>query len=303
LSDLPEHLTDLPGFAERVIPAEPVVGAGKPAEHEWGVQYQGSFEGEADGTARAVRLHARALAATGLPVMLQSLSYRFRGPDGSFLASEAMSERIKEEIFALRHASIGKFRLAIKHAVIFGPDYLRAWILPRSVMQERDPELAMRVAAELYRSTVIYSVWERTTIDPAIVAILKRVAECWVPSEHNRALLRAHGITRVTVVPHPYEDTNPILRLTERAPIPERRFYAIGIWQPRKAYHELLGAFLRAFRPGEAVHLTIKYREFKWPGYPDAYESVVHWLADAVVRDNGWRETNLRPHLALRGEH
>ncbi|HEX9642304.1 MAG TPA: glycosyltransferase [Candidatus Krumholzibacteria bacterium] len=302
-SKVPESLTDLPGYGIEPKPDEAYVAEGQQAAHEWGVQYQGSFEGEADGTARAVRLHARALHAAGIPVFLQSFTGRFRGADGNIHSAEATAARVKAEVADLVHASIRSLRVRIKHAVIPHSDFLRSWVIPRSVMLERDPRAAQALMQALYKTTIIYSVWERTTIDPNIAGILRRVAECWVPSEHNAALLREHGIERVTVVPHPWEPDSPLARAIERKPLAEKRFYAIGIWQPRKGFHELLGAFLTAFQPGDRVHLTIKYQEYRWPGYPGPEESIAHWLADPSVRTNGWREDNLKPHLGLYGKH
>ena len=55
---------------------------GTDAEHPFGVLYQGEYETEHDGTARAVRLHARALAATGLPVLIKSFSHSIVSADG-----------------------------------------------------------------------------------------------------------------------------------------------------------------------------------------------------------------------------
>lgn len=301
-ADIPEELR-LRGFAEERAPTEAEVARGKPAEHAWGVQYQGSFEAATDGNARAVRLHARALAATGLPLVLQSFTGRFVDVDGKRYSAEATPDRVKQEIFELQHASIASIRVQIKHAVIHDADFLRSWIVPQYIMRERDPELLYQWTQNCYKRTIVYSVWERTTIAENILSILRRVAECWVPSEHNKRLLEAHGVERVVVVPHPWESSSPLARMTARVPIPMKRFYAIGIWQPRKAFHELIGAFLRAFMPGEAVHLTIKFREARFEGYPSPEQSVDHWLADPVVRENGWRMENLKPHLALRSEH
>jgi len=47
---------------------------GKPAAHRFAVMYQGEYETPWDGTAVAVRLHARALAAVGIPVFLKSFT-------------------------------------------------------------------------------------------------------------------------------------------------------------------------------------------------------------------------------------
>lgn len=301
--NIPEELGDLPGYGREAAPTETYIAEGKPAAHEWGVQYQGSYEGEADGTARAVRLHARALDAAGIPVKLQSFTGQFLGRDGTFQSAEATAEWVKQEVHDLVHQSVGAFRARIKHAVIPHADFLRSWIIPRSVMLEPDPVLAQETMQKLYKRTIVYSVWERTTIDPNIAGILRRCGECWVPSEHNAKLLREHGIERVTVVPHPWEAASPLGRGIERAPLSTRRFYAIGIWQPRKGFHELIGAFLTATYPGDAAHLTIKYKNFHWKGYPTPDESVVSWLADPAVRANGWRLENLKPHLALREEY
>ncbi len=282
----------------------PDVAPGSAAQHEWGIQYQGPYEALDDGAARAVRLHARALASTGIPVLLQSFSNTFRGPDGVVVGAEAMDEGVKRETHALRHASVRELRVRVKHLVVHSPEQLRKLIIPTSVAIERDPDRAMAMREQLYRSTIVYSVWERTTIDPNIAAILRRVGECWVPCHQNLRVLKDAGVERVTVVPHPWERSSKIARLIER-PEPrqgaERRFYSIGLWQPRKGFHELLGAFLRAFRPGQAVMLTIKHRATKFPGYPGPKESVALWLEDELVKKNGWRGDRLEPHLYLPG--
>jgi glycosyltransferase involved in cell wall biosynthesis len=68
-----------------------------------------------------------------------------------------------------------------------------------------------------------------------------------------------------------------------------RRFYAIGKWEPRKNYHTLLGAFLRAFSPQEKASLMIKTHGWgQWKDYPDVRSSIAHWLEDSQVRGRGW---------------
>lgn len=292
------------GFGDTAIPpeanhAEP----GGPAEHEWGVQYQGPYEALDDGAARAVRLHARALAARGVPVLLQSFSNTFRGPDGVVVGAEAMSPSVKKETHELRHASVRELRLRVKHLIVHSPEQLRASIIPNSVAIDRDTERAMAIREHLYRTTIVYSVWERTTISDNIAAILRRVGENWVPCGLNAELLRAHGVERVTVVPHPWEASSDLAKLSVRQASGRRKFYAIGLWQPRKGFHELLGAFLRAFKPSDDVHLTIKHRATQFPGYPDPESSVRLWLEDGRVRRNGWAGDRLENHLWLPGGH
>jgi hypothetical protein len=232
---IPDDLS-LPGYGVEPKADEAYVAEGHAAAHAWGVQYQGAFEGESDGTARAVRLHARALHAAGLPVFLQSFTGRFMGADGAVHTSESTSDRVKEEVKELVHASFSAFKVRIKHAVIPHSDFLRSWIIPRSVMLEQDASFAHATMQALYKQTIVYSVWERTTIDPNIIALLRRV-----------------GLT--------------------------------------------------AFRPGDPAHLTIKFHEYSWLGYPTPEQSITFWLEDPAVKANGWAVGNLKPHLGLYGKY
>ena len=292
---------ELSGFGSNAVrDGENFVKLGDRAEHAFGVQYQGPFESTTDGTARAVRLHARALADAGVPVLLQSFSNTFIGPDGVALGAEALDERIKRQTHDLRHASIAHIGIRVKHLVVTTADDLRRRIIPPSVGLEQDPERAMALRAHLYRTTIIYSVWERTSIGSDIAAVLRRVGECWVPCKENQRLLEAHGVSRVTVVPHPWDEQADIAKLTRReAKDRVKRFYAIGLWQPRKHFHEIVGAFLMAFSPGDPATLTIKHRDGRVPGYPSREESVGLWLADERVKRRGWTMAKLRGQLWL----
>jgi hypothetical protein len=298
-----EELTDkapIGGFGrEEVRPEDEYVRPGVDAEHEWGVQYQGPFESATDGSARAVRLHARALADTGLPVLLQSFSNTFLGPDGVRLGAEAMDERIKSETHDLRHRSVRSLRLRIKHMVINSAEQLRAYIVPNSVSLEQDMERAVAIRNVLYKTTIVYSVWERSVISDAVASILKRVGECWVPCQQNKQLLHEHGVERVTVVPHPWDPACDMAKLTRREPTPRKDFYAIGLWQPRKHFHETIGAFLLAFKPGDKATLTIKTKRTNFPGYPSPEESWRIWNQDPRVIAQGWTARTASRHVAL----
>jgi hypothetical protein len=133
-------------------------------------------------------------------------------------------------------------------------------------------------------------VWERSVIHDSIASILRRVGECWVPCEENKGLLQRHGIERVVVVPHPWDPKSDMAKLTARPPgVPSfKKFYAIGLWQPRKQFHETIGAFLLAFRPEDHTSLTIKTKRTNFPNYPSPEESGKIWLADPRVQANGW---------------
>jgi glycosyltransferase involved in cell wall biosynthesis len=145
-------------------------------------------------------------------------------------------------------------------------------------------------------------VWERDRIDPGIAVQLGRVAQCWVPCEQNRELLVQAGVEwdRVRVVPHPFDPASPLCRLTARRPVPTRRYYTIGRWEARKGQHELLGAFLREFRPGEAS-LVVKYTGGQWDGYPSPEQSVEHWLNGNRVHP-AWTAETFARHVQLIGD-
>lgn len=299
------------GFAvESVRDDEMHVEPGSDAQFEHGVQYQGSYESDSDGNARAVRLHALALASAGEPVLLQSFTNTFIDKNGARVGAEAMERAIREEVGPLRTTSVRQFDVRIKHMVIAGPDQIRFHVVPRSVMIERDIETAMATTEALFKSCIIYSVWERTKLDPEVAALLARVGECWVPCQQNADLLRAHGVERVVVIPHPWQEDSQIAKCTSRRYTGfdrdgrhERSFYSIGLWQPRKGFHETIGAFLYAYKPGDRAKLTIKHIDTKFPNYPRPQESVEHWLADPNVKANGWTIKTLEKHLWLPGGH
>jgi glycosyltransferase involved in cell wall biosynthesis len=272
---------------------------GKAAEHPFGVLYQGEWETPADGTSAAVRLHARALAATGVPVLLKSFSGRVVTADGvvEHVAAVGVPGVVKREVGTLNETSIGTLGPLIKHVVISDAEHARRFIMPRYVEHE-DPEILMALRSAVYRSTIVYSVWERDRIDPGITRQLSSVAECWVPCEQNAELLRSAGVPeeRVHVVPHPYDENDPICRLVQRSPAKHRepRFYAIGRWEPRKGYAALIEAFLRAFRPSDGCRLTIKYHGGDWQGYPKPEQALVE-----AARRTGWTEQEARSAVEL----
>lgn len=254
---------------------------GEAAEHQYGLIYQGEWETEWDGTAVAVRLHARALAATGLPVLLKSFSGLVTNAEGvpEPVVAVGVPEPVKAEIGGLPETSIGQVALSIRHLVVKDAGTLERYVMPRHVVHP-DPTRLLALREAIYQSTVTYTVWERHRIAPAVAAILNRCAQAWVPCRQNAEALIGSGVRaeRVHVVPHPYEPSDPICQLVRRKPVADRRFYAIGRWEPRKGFHELLGAFLAAFRPGDPVRLTIKSTPGEWRGYPTAEASLAHWL-------------------------
>lgn len=285
------------GPDEKLV-AENYWAPGTAATHEYGLLYQAEWETPWDGTAVAARLHARALAAQGIPVLLKSFSGIVVNAEGvpEPVFAAGLPEAVKAEVGSLPETSIGTLAILLKHLVVRGQGALDGYLMPRHVAhQDVTALLALRKA--VYDSTITYTVWERDRVAPGIAALLGRCGQAWVPCSQNASALIRSGVPaeKVHVVPHPYERTDSICRLTERKPITSRRFYSIGRWEPRKGLHELIGGFMLAFRPGDDVTLTIKTSPGTWKGYPSPEESVSWWLK----RFDYWSEKTLHPHLVV----
>jgi glycosyltransferase involved in cell wall biosynthesis len=265
-------------------------GVGAPAEHPFGVLYQGPWETLHDGSCRAVRLHARALATTGLPVQLKSFNHTVMHDGVVLPVFEAGVEKVvQDEVLDLTRTSVSQYGVMIRHLVPRSAESLRQLLVPRSAVL--DDIAAMSATRErLMRSNIIYSVWERDRIPEEIARVMSRAGCCWVPCAQNRVALITSGVPeeRVTVVPHPFD---PASRLAvegpKRVPTGRKDFLSIGIWQPRKALHEAVGAFLRTFSPDEAT-LTVKTTPTSWPGYPTPQDSLRLWASDERVIAKGW---------------
>ena len=271
---------------------------GTAATHEYGVLYQAEWETQWDGTAVAARLHARALAAQGIPVLLKSFSGVVVNAEGvpEPLFAVGLPDAVKAEVGTLPETSIGTLAILLKHLVVRGQGALDGYLMPRHVAHS-DVMALLALRKAVYDSTITYTVWERDRIAPGIAQLLGRCGQAWVPCGQNAVALTRSGVPldKVHVVPHPYEPTDPICRLTERKPITGRRFYSIGRWEPRKALHELVGAFMLAFRPGDDATLTIKTSPGSWKGYPGPEESVAWWLK----RFDYWAADKLAAHVAI----
>lgn len=303
--ELPDDALERGNPGEKQAVREDYFGESQPVEHPFGVLYQGDWETPFDGSAVAVRKHATALRDAGLPVVLKSFSNVVVSPEGVVEPAvvAGVPPEVKREIGTMNLTRVGGTVPLIKHGVIASAPRL-AQLLMRGVTGPLDtPELRIGAQQAVYKSTIVYSVWERNRIHPDIAMHLSEVAECWVPSEHNKELLQRSGVSRVRVMPHPYADDEMVCKCRLRQPRDFRvpRFYAIGAWQPRKGFHELVGAFLRQFAPGDATSLTIKYSGGQWPGYPPPDSSVGLWLQDSAVRHRGWTYEIAKKRIALIG--
>lgn len=282
-----------------------------PAEHATGILYQGEFETPGDGTAQAVRLHARALADTGVPLLLRSFSGVVVNALG--VAEPVYVSGLPPEVAAqvgdLTTTSIASCRPAIKHVVIRSPEHLRQILIPRWAIpldaHNIDEQVKMRDG--IYANTIVYSVWERDRIDPGIATQLARVKQCWVPCAQNKNLLVQSGVdpSRAHVVPHPYRDDDQV-HVCRRRPAGmhggHKRFYAIGRWEPRKGFDQLIRAFLEGFKPSDKASLTIKYSgSGKWPDYVTVDDVIAHTLRQMDGDRNGWSESSAAARIALIG--
>lgn len=282
---------------------KPFFGEGIPVQHPFAVIYQGEFETAWDGTAVAVRAHARSLASTGIPVLLKSFTGQVIDENGVAQARHvtALDPKVDREIGALEGTTAKAYFPIIKHAVIRDGEHLKRLVIPQGVIG-RTTEEQVLLRQQIFASTIVYSVWERDRVDPSIVKTLSRVAECWVPCRANQHMLVASGVPaeKVHVIPHPYDPTDPIVKLAGRLPDLEwRKFYSIGRWEPRKGYAELVEAFLTAFTPRDKTVLTIKYTGGKWPDYPTPEEAVARASERTAVRGNGWTPASIKARVKL----
>jgi len=280
---------------------------GSKADHDYGVSYQGDYQHLADGTSVAVRLHARALALTGMPVLLRSFSAEVLTRAGIYEPMHAAG--LEEEVLAeirpnddpendLRNTSASKLPLSVKHFVVHKPEQLHQRLMRGVMGALDDPEKLMAARKVIYSQTVLFSVWERDRIDRAMARELSRLGGNWVPCEQNAEMLREAGVENVTVMPHPYDPEDPLAQLVRRDPkkIRGKRFYAIGRWEPRKGFAELLETFLLTFAPGEEAWLTIKSHG-RWKGYPTAQEVIGNVLAGP--NPGGWTAETIEEHVML----
>jgi len=310
VSDTDDVVDDLkaPPRMSDVPPAENYAAPSTRAEREFGVLYQGEFETPSDGTAIAVRRHAAALSAAGIPVLLRSFSNvvvnEFGVAEPVHLAG--LDPDVEREIGHLRRTDVSALRPVIKHAVIRSAEHCRQLLIPRGFLFN-SPEEQLRMRDVVYDNTIVFSVWERDRIEEGVARQLARIKQCWVPSAHNARLLIAAGVpeSRVHVVPHPYVNNDLIHRCLERRASSFegwRRFYSIGRWEPRKGFDALIEAFLGAFKPGDKASLVIKYSgSGQWGDYPTPEEILERVLLTAGATENGWTAESLERHVACVG--
>jgi glycosyltransferase involved in cell wall biosynthesis len=299
--ELPAHLPPIPFNAPERDKA--YFMAPRKPEHRCAVMYQGEFETPWDGTAVAVRSHARALSLAGIPVLLRSFTGTVVDEHGNARPAHSIDPdpQVEREVGKLQLTTAEHYYPTIKHLVVRDAEHLKRVVMPQGAV-DKDFEKQAELRRKIFASTIVYSVWERDRVDPGIVKTLSRVAECWVPCWANAHMLAASGVPeeKIFVVPHPFDPADPILKLQRRKPDPGwMKFYSIGRWEPRKGYAKLVHAFLEAFTPQDHAILTIKYTGGKWPGYPTPEETIARCQDDPTLSAIGWTPEKIRERVKL----
>jgi glycosyltransferase involved in cell wall biosynthesis len=208
-----------------------------------------------DGWATASRVYARAMKRAGLGVQLHSWMGAIEEPSPEVLAEVAgMLEPLERDLYLFSCTLSSAERSAYSVAAI----------------------------AKLLRPRAFYTMFERKRIETGLATSLNEACDgVMVPCSANREALAAAGCLNASYVPYPYFPDDPHLALAPQTGEP-RVFYWIGRWEPRKAPHNLIKAFLQAFGPGEA-ELHLKLGPVPWPGYPEPEDWLVEELSDPAI--------------------
>jgi len=273
----------------------PAFKPGRSADHQVGVGYYAPWEDPFDGFAEHSRRAALALQSSGVAVQLRSISpggqLPFDGAGNVVLnkARRAVSKRMEQLLLT----TVTQYGVMVYQLVA------RALDIHNIVHHARmDPEAIKTIN----RYTVIHTVFERGFVSDKMIKPLSMAGQVWVACRANADVLIRCGLDadRVRVVPMPYFDDDPLLKLNERKRMPGvPRFYHIGKWEPRKQHHRMIGAFLKAFKPGDA-RMWIKTSSYapKLGSYPRSpAESVHRWMDDEAVVANGWTIDNVNQSL------
>jgi len=212
-------------------PLRPAPRDGRPV-----VLYHSPWQRPDDGWSICARANARAMHMGGIDVHLYSWN-------------ESPSGKVDPEVIdALPYAKlVSEWDLHVFSAALFGAEK----ILPAisHLKFDREPQ-------------AFHAMFERQYIEPAIVDELNQLRGVWAQCGMNHEVLTRCGVKNSTFIPFPYFDDDPHLEIPP--PKESRRFYYVGRFEPRKAPDNLIRAFMRAFRPGEAS-LTLKLSAYAGP--------------------------------------
>lgn len=265
------------------------------AEHEQGVSLLAPWEDPFAGFPEHCRRIARALDDTGMHVHLRSIDpsiqFQQRFKDSGGVEGQQMIADYDD----LLTKSVKSYLVGINYCVASDTGLQRL-----VTHQFLDPEqLAFQ-----NKLKIIGTVFERDRISEAAVMFFNQVAQVWVANNKDHDMLVRCGVhqSRVRVVPIPFFPNHPTLKLRgrKRKPGPVR-FYHIGKWEHRKAHHEMLGAFMLAFKPGEAkLYFKTSTVAPDFGDYPsDPMVSILRWCEDEIVKHNGWTRATANQDIKL----
>jgi glycosyltransferase involved in cell wall biosynthesis len=268
------------------------------ADHEKGVAYLCPWEDPFGGFPEHSRRCARALSMTGMPVHMQSIDpvqqvHVPSSPAGK--AMRGMQDQYQDLLgTSLRHV------LVEVHQLVPEEEYLHRLLV--------HPEIDAQQLAVINRHRIVYTVWERDRVPEHVVRCLNQMGQCWVANPHDVDMLAGCGVPRdkLRVVPIPFRDDDPHLAFKGRKRIPgPPRLYHIGKWEPRKNHHDMIGAFLLAFLPGEArFFLKTSETAPSLGDYPQTPEiSVNRWLEMQRIKDRGWDHESFNRDVFIYREH
>lgn len=238
-----------------------------------------------DGWAISSRAYARAMALGGIDVRL--LSYR---PHGE-LDPEVLAEVPRAMRRPTRNWDLYAFSTPLG-----GPRAMAEARTFSTLLNYRPPRL-------------FYTMFERLSVQPELVRAMNRLEGVWVPCTANLERLRAAGATNATWVPYPHFPDDPYLFLPPPRGEPTT-FLWVGRWERRKAPHNVLRAFMRAFGPGEAkLILKTNGEHARDPSYLSVWDTITtnlggQWTREAVAEDVSVITDKLsrRAMVALMGE-
>lgn len=260
----------------------PVRGA--PAKHSGAVQWLGPWVEPSDGMSEHVRRSACCLHDAGELVQLTNNSFAY-----------SVDSAVELQVKHLLDIDVNSYRLRVIQMVPT-ERYVSSFVTHRAL-----PPEALEIRN---KNTVLYVVTEYEGITPTMAQLMSRAAMVWTASQRSMEMLARGGVpkSKLAVVPIPYKSTDPLLTLQGRKRKPGRpRFLHVGKWEPRKAQHEIIGAFLLAFKAGEA-ELLMKTSKFapRYEGYPmDVAASARLWLSEERVAANGWDAETILPCLKV----
>jgi len=254
--------------------------------HDHGVGFFAPWEEVDAGFPEHARRCAVALAATGIPLHLRSVTggMQFHTAKDPEAAKGALA--MKRRLEALLTASVKHYDVAVYQVIADDASLFR-------LGAPTHPHMDAEQLAHVHSRRIVSTVFERDRVSESVAWCLKRLGGVWVANQQDRRMLLAAGLSesRVRVVPAPYFSIDPHLGLDGRQRLPGPvRFYHIGKWEPRKGQHRMLGAFLLAFRPGEAkLYMKTSLGGPKLTTYPaSAAASLTEWLADERIQARGW---------------